>query len=196
MNFDFGALWELTFLFSLLLLVIRAKVLSQEVFPENFTRVFNLRILKTFKGGVRLNQTEGIRPYGSRQRSLFAKAYTASYDSLCGIELANDTVYLLSGSIWGRKLQVSLCGWNPKWDDVTARQRIGVRRFYGANCDCQISRCYGECEKLKGCGGGMGEVSSSDCEWGHSYCLKNAKGTACAWRETTEYKNCMSEAIP
>ena len=176
--------------------MIRAKVLSQELIKENFTRVFNIRILKTFKGGVRLNQTEGIRVYGSNHGSLFARAYTASYDSVCGVTLANDTVYLLSGHIWRRKIQLSLCGWNQLWSEISPRQRVGIRHFYGENCECQISPCYMEhCEKLKGCGRPSG-IHYGDCEWDHSYCVKKTDGKTCSWRETTEYKSCTSQAMP
>jgi len=176
--------------------VMRAKVLSQEVIAQNFTRVYNLRILKIFKGALSLNQTEGIRPYGSRQRSLFAKAYTASIDSLCGVELSNDTVYLLTGRIWRRKIQLGLCNWFQTWSTITPRQRVGIKRYYGQNCDCQISPCYAErCEKLEGCNS-RSRIHFDDCEWNHSYCLKNADGSACSWRQTAEYKNCTIQTIP
>lgn len=181
---------------SLSYLVVRAKVLSQELIQDNFTRVFNIRILKTFKGGLALNLTEAIRPYGSNLRTLFARAFTASYGSRCGVELVNDTVYLLSGRIRGGKLQVDMCSWYQPWSEVTPRKRAGIRRFYGENCDCQISPCYAErCEKLKGCARQSG-VSIVDCEWDHSYCVKNAEGTACSWRETSEFKNCKSQVKP
>ena len=67
--------------------MIRAKVLSQEVVPGEYydKRVYNLRILKTYKGAVGLNQTKDIRPHGSKQRSLFTKAYTSVDEKECGI---------------------------------------------------------------------------------------------------------------
>lgn len=176
--------------------MVRAKVLSQEEFARNFTRIFNLRILKTFKGSSRLNRTEGVQIYGSRQRSLLTKAYTTTFDSLCGVTLTNDKVYLITGRIWKGKLQLNLCNWNQEWAEITLRQRIGVKRFYGENCQCQISPCYTRrCEKLKGCGKSSG-IHFNSCEWRHSYCLENADKTACSWRETAEYKNCTSAAMP
>ena len=155
--------------------------------------------MKTFKGGSELNQTEGIQVYGSRQRSLFAKAYTTKYGGMCGVDwLQNGKVYLISGRISFAKLRLDLCGsWIAEWSQVTQRQRAGVRRFYGPNCDCQISRCYADnCRKLKGCN--RSGYTEFDCEWIHSYCLKNANGTACSWRETAEYKNCTNneEGLP
>lgn len=182
--------------FSLLCLVVRAKVLSQQENNKNFTRIFDLRILKIFKGGWRLNQTGSVQVYGSRQRSLLVKAYTTTFDSLCGVTLETDKVYLITGRIWKGKLQLNLCNWNQEWSEITLRQRIGVKRFYGENCKCQISPCYTQhCENLKGCGRSYG-IHANGCEWRHSYCLVNADGTACSWRETAEYKNCTPEAIP
>lgn len=149
--------------------------------------------MKTFKGGSALNQTEGIQVYGSRQRSLFAKAYTFKDGGICGVDwLENGTVYLITGKISNAKLHLSLCGsWIAEWSQVTQRQRVGARRFYGPNCDCQISPCYGnDCGQLKGCNT-SGYINN--CEWRHSYCLKNVNGTACSWRETAEYKNCTNK---
>ncbi|KAL9973211.1 hypothetical protein ACROYT_G019632 [Oculina patagonica] len=177
--------------------VVRAKVLSQEIQGESL--VISLRILKTYKGASELNQTEGIQVYGSRQRSLFAKAYTPKESGICAVDwLTNDTVYLISGKIINAKLRLHLCSsWVEEWSQVTQRQRVGVRRFYAPNCGCQISPCYGNhCPKLSGCRlSQYMNPRGNDCEWRHSYCLKNADGTACSWRETAEYKNCTSNAM-
>lgn len=176
---------------------IRAKVLSQEENFSNFTRIFNLRILKIFKGAWKLNQTGSVQVYGSRQRSLLVKAYTTTLQTLCGVRLANDKVYLLTGRIWKGNLQLNLCNWNQEWSEISHRQRIGVKRFYGESCKCQISPCYThKCQELKGCGRSSG-IHINSCEWRHSYCLVNADGKACSWRETVEYKNCTSDqAMP
>ena len=181
---------------SLLCLVVRAKVLSQEEYQNNFTRIFDLRILKTYKGADRLREVESVQVYGSRQRSLLAKAYTTTFDDLCGVALTNNKVYLISGRIWKGKLQLNLCNWNQEWSEITVRQRLGVRRFYGQNCKCQISPCYTVlCKKLKGCGKSSG-IHSNSCEWRHSYCLENANGAACSWRDTADYKKCIAKATP
>lgn len=179
--------------------VVRAKVLSQEIQEESL--VIGLRILKTFKGASELNQTEGIQVYGSRQRSLFAKAYTHKDGAACGVDwLENGKVYFITGKIFNSKLKLHLCRWIAKWSQVTQRQRAGARRFYGPNCDCQISPCYGDnCPKLKGCNTSeYFNPTNNDCEWRHTYCLKNTNVTACAWQETAEYKNCTnnSEGLP
>ena len=190
--------------------VVRAKVLSQEWQKESLvigqewqkeSLVFGLRILKTYKGASELNQTEGIQVYGSRQRSLFAKAYTRQAGSMCGVEgLQTGKVYFITGKIYNSKLNLNLCGWIAEWSQVTPRQRGGARRFYGPNCDCQITPCYGDhCPKLQGCNTSEHlNPYNNDCEWKHTYCSKNTNGTACAWQETAEYKNCtkIDEGLP
>ena len=116
--------------------MIRAKVLSHGFVTErNETRVYNLRIQKVYKGEENLNQTDGIRPYGSHQRSLFAKAYTPASGARCRMELVNNTLYLLSGTVRSRKLQLRMCHWFQSWSTVTSRQRKGIRGSYAKNCE-------------------------------------------------------------
>ncbi len=166
-----------------LISVIRAKVLSQKV--NNDSRVFDLEILQTFKGASEVNQTEGIHVNGSGQGSLFAKAYTHRDSATCGVSLTNGTVYLLGGLIRNGTLKLYLCDLNEKWSQVTPNQRDGFSRFYGQNCECQVSRActwdgWGE---LKGCADDS--VQSRD----NSYCVKNDDETACSWNCTSKATN-------
>ena len=172
-----------------LISVIRAKVLSQEVVGEK--RVFNLQILETFKESSRLNETEGIHVNDSEQHSLFAKAYTERYGSACGVWLRNDTVYLLGGYIWKGKPQLDFCGMNKEWSQVTSDQRLGIRGVYDQNCECRISPCFSGigCGKLKGC-------AYSWLHGPHSYCLKNANGTACSWNDATSFPGLFPSPFP
>ncbi len=147
---------------------------------KNDSRVFNLEISQTFKGASRVNQTEGIHVNGFGQLSLFAKAYTSIYDSVCRVGLTDGTVYLLSGYISNEKLQLSSCDLLEEWSQVTPSQRDGLSRIYGQNCECQISEdCYGNrCGKLKGCSGDWEQRRDS-------YCVKNDDATTCSWRKST-----------
>lgn len=177
--------------------MIRTKVLSQEVQGDKL--VIGLRILKTYKGGSSLNQTEGIRVYGSNNGSLFAKAYTPNNGGICGVDyLENGTVYLIGGTILNGRIDLQLCRDTfEAWSRVTRRQRAGIRRFYGQNCGCETPSCYGEtCGKLTGCLKSSMSYGYDECQWKHTYCLKNANGTACSWRETAEFKNCRYGGMP
>ena len=180
---------DLVFSFS----VVRAKVLAQKLTNETDHLQYNLRILKTYKGAAELNQTEGIKVHGSRGRSLYANAHTASDDTLCGVPwLQNGTVYLLAGHIHRNTLWLSLCSWNQVWSSVTDRQRAGIRRFYGENCECNVGWCGACTGKLKGCDTPK-FFHYNTCELLHSYCLKNSDNNACSWRETAGYKKCISQ---
>ena len=176
--------------------VIRAKVFAQEVIngsrPYSGVRVFQLEILETFKGASRLNQTEGIHGNGPGQRSLFAKAYTPRYDSMCGVSLRSGTVYLLGGYIRKGKLQLELCSLNEKWSQVTPGRRLGISRVYGQNCECQISPCYvgNSCGDLKGC------TYHSELRRHSPYCLKSANGTSCSWSNTTSVPELFPSPSP
>ena len=179
--------------------VIRAKILSQEV--EGHKKIIGMRILKTYKWATALNKTEGVRSYGSNQGSLFAKVYTfKSSATRCGlIGIQNGKRYVIFGWFANGKLWVSLCNFVQDWSQVLKRQavRVGIKRFYGQNCDCQLAPCHGrDCGKLKGCASNYLSPYRNPCEWDHSYCVKNSKGTACSWYETPKYKECMANPRP
>ena len=50
-----------------------------------------------------------------------AKAYTITLDSLCGVKLNNNKVYLISGQVRKRKLELNQCHWNQEWPQITVR---------------------------------------------------------------------------
>lgn len=178
--------------------VIRAKVLSQEV--VGYEKVIGLRILKTFKGATVLNKTDGVGFHGSNQGSPFAKVYTARDGAGCGLDwIQNNKRYVIFGRLRKGKLWVSFCDFVQEWSQVLNRHalRVGIRRFFGQNCDCQLAPCYGiDCGKLKGCASTSLSPRRNPCEWDHSYCVKNSKGTACSWYETPKYKECMASHEP
>ena len=174
--------------------LLHKKLPISSVFSEPYSgvRVFQLEILETFKGASRLNQTEGIHGNGPGQRSLFAKAYTPRYDSMCGVSLRSGTVYLLGGYIRKGKLQLELCSLNEKWSQVTPGRRLGISRVYGQNCECQISPCYvgNSCGDLKGC------TYHSELRRHSPYCLKSANGTSCSWSNTTSVPELFPSPSP
>ena len=102
--------------------------------------------------------------------------------------LTNGTVYLMAGYIWQGKLQLFLRDLIEDCSQLHPNQRVGISHFYGQNCECRISPCVYDCRKLVGCHG--------DWPWEkrcHSYCVKNADGTACSWHDSAEHKNYTSE---
>ena len=77
--------------------------------PQQFYSNLRSANPEIFKGAWKLNQSGRIQVYGSRQRSLLVKAHTTTFQSLCGVTLANDKVYLITGRIWKGNLQLNLC---------------------------------------------------------------------------------------
>ncbi|XP_078355189.1 uncharacterized protein LOC144639770 [Oculina patagonica] len=73
--------------------------------------------------------------------------------TMCVVDwIANGTVYLLGGKISKGRLRLHRCGPIEEWSQVTPAQRVGIRRVYGRNCECQIPPCdWNGCGKLKGC---------------------------------------------
>lgn len=177
---------------------IRAKVLSMEKVENG--KVINLRILKTFKGANLLNKTDGVRFHGSNQGSLFAKVYTRRVATECGLDwIPSDKRHVIFGRFYKGKLWVSFCDFVQGWSQVLNRRalRVGIKRFFGQNCDCQLAPCYsGDCGKLKGCASTSLSPHRNPCEWDHSYCVKNSNGTACSWYETPKYKECKASHKP
>lgn len=189
--------------FSVLSLAVRALVLPKNQTTEGYkhNRVYDLRILKIYKGGKNLGITEDRRVHGENitvngEIGLFVKAYTVA------VKLRNSTVYFLAGSIRNETIQLNLGSWIQPWSDLTKEQRAGIRGMYSQNCKCQITPCFtgkADCDHLlKGCNVSQYQLWTfyQGCEWRHSYCLKNSEATACSWHETAAYMNCRSPAMP
>ncbi|XP_020607996.1 metalloproteinase inhibitor 4-like [Orbicella faveolata] len=194
--------------------VIRAKVLSEtteeprqtespetalwEHIPEEFIQeqVYTLRVLKIYKGGLEINNTEGVNVYGSRQRTLQAKLYTPARASSCHVPLRNGTVYLLTGQILNGRMRTGGCKWRTEWSSITRKQRAGIRRFYGENCMCQVGMCFGSnCNKmLKGCEKVEWRAPMKEsCKRRESYCMRDWSDNTCAWRISDDYKKCLKK---
>ena len=167
-----------------------------ENIPAEFIQeqVYTLRILKIYKGGLEINNTEGVQVYGSRKRTLLVKLYTPARASSCNVPLRNNTVYLLTGQILNKRLRTGGCKWRTEWSSITRKQRAGIRRFYGENCMCQVGMCFGSnCSKmLKGCDKVEWRAPMKEtCKSKYSYCMRDWQGNACAWRITSDYKKCL-----
>ena len=182
---------------------VRALVLPKNKTTEGYKhyRVYDLRILKIYKGGKTLGliedkwvHVENITINGTI--GLFVKAHTVA------VKLENSTVYFLAGSVRNKTIQLNLGSWIQPWSELTKAQRAGIRRMYSQNCKCQITPCFtrkADCDHLlKGCNVSPHQLRTvyQGCEWRYSYCLKDSEASACSWHETAAYMNCRSPAIP
>jgi len=183
---------------------VRALVLPKNQTTEGYKhiRVYDLKILKIYKGGKTLGLTENRTVHGENitingEIGLFVKAHTVS------VKLKNSTVYFLAGSVGSKTIQLNLGSWVQPWSELTKEQRAGIRGMYSPhNCKCQITPCFtgkADCDHLlKGCNVSQHQLGTFylGCEWRYSFCLKNSEATACSWHETAAYMNCRSPAIP
>ncbi|XP_033106571.1 metalloproteinase inhibitor 3-like [Anneissia japonica] len=121
---------------------------------------------------------------------------TPPTDSLCGItNLEVDSVYLLSGRKWEDDLRIETCGWIAKYDDLTKRQRQGLKKTYNNCDDCQIQLCYGPyCPTKLQESLCMWDSSGlfEDCEGKYAHCMENKRGK-CVWNGKSDYKACKAK---
>lgn len=119
--------------------------------------------------------------------------YTSSMDSTCGVQLKNNTKYLLQGRVVSGKPLVSTCDSPIEWHHVSVRQRKGYNYLYEQNCVCKVNVCSTpKCEK---------KVDRNVCHWNqeqdpgrcysqHSMCVKRGE-SGCHWAKTTLLKKCL-----
>lgn len=113
--------------------VVKGKVVSPELINDGNSQWirYELQQQKVFKGQEKMDPVQYI--------------YTPYTDYLCGLVLQPENLneeYLLSGNIDSDgRLQVTLCGFNKPWAEVTAAQKVGLNGTYEASCGCTIISC-------------------------------------------------------
>lgn len=184
--------------------VIHAKVLPNYTVEgdKHKIRVYELKILNIYKGSdLLINRTNDAQVINRTnidqvnssstafgKTGLLVKAYADA------VELEKGTEYLLTGKIRSEKLKLNLGSLVEQWATVTPAYLAGINGFYAQNCECHITPCFGQpCKPLKGCDVSLRLLREfyQGCEWRHSYCVKNALGSACSWHETAEYVDCL-----
>lgn len=113
--------------------VILARVKRERIF--NSTKVYKVRVKKEYKmtekAAVALKSGQLI---------------TAEEGSMCGVDLIPGKTYAIAGNIYSLKARINLCGLNTPWEDLTRRQRKGLRMIYKQGCTCKINSCrYRRC---------------------------------------------------
>ncbi|XP_061701098.1 metalloproteinase inhibitor 2-like isoform X1 [Syngnathoides biaculeatus] len=113
----------------------------------------------------------------------FCYFYTEPDSAACGVNLSNNTEYLLSGRLASDgSMHVSLCDFYQRWEDLSAMQKRGLVQRYQTGCDCKITRCVST-----PCGRGPTECLWTDFlmakVFRHLACIKRSDGS-CAWYTT------------
>ena len=179
------------------LTAIRAKVLSES---HNNSRVYTVKILKTFKGskeitGIIASQVKGT---GKRKNKNKVARITTDLDSAaCGVLLDQSKTYLLLGHIDEQKLQIDSCQWHALWTSITAQQRRGLKKLYGRNCACRIEKyCFKRptetCDDMvDGCEVPDADPAVGTCKRDNAYCKK--LGDECKWIISKKaFQKCIS----
>lgn len=166
-------------------IVARVKKVS---FTDDTTRVFKVKIKKEFK----MSDKATIALKSGRLQ-------TASYSSMCGVDLLPEETYLITGRLVGGKARISLCSYIHPWNQLSVRQKKGFRRLYSQGCHCEIKECpwWRQCPKHTI--GNMtcpwetsisSDGSLPDCQQNHAICMKTANG-GCQWSTDKNYRECI-----
>jgi len=175
---------------------IRAKVLSES---RNNSRVYTVKILKTFKGakeitGIIASQVKGT---GKRKDNSKVARVTTELDSAaCGVSLEQSKTYVLLGYIDKKKLRIDSCQWHALWTSITGQQRRGLKKLYGQNCDCRIEKyCFKPStetcdDMIDGCNTQDADPAVGFCKRKNAYCKK--LGDECKWIITKKaFQKCL-----
>lgn len=125
------------------------------------------------------------------------RLYTATSDSLCGVQLKVGVPYI----IMGNSARITSCNFIKEYSATTIVERRGVSGAYKKGCACDVMPCWreGACEQVEG-----------ECLWNpwnkcqtqYGSCIPsrgafNAEGrpTKCRWRKSSPYLACIRKPI-
>lgn len=171
---------------------------------DNSSKIYTLRILRTFKGETAIDRIAKIQGRGGKRSKKVVNVATERETAACGVRLDISKVYLLLGYVEThtdtQRLRTDNCKWHPLWRDITAQQRRGLKavNVYKTNCQCKIEKyCFKRprslCDDM--IGGCDAEVTNSRltyCRAKHSFCAK-VSDTECKWilSKKAAFKKCI-----
>ncbi|XP_070958709.1 metalloproteinase inhibitor 2-like isoform X2 [Oncorhynchus clarkii lewisi] len=139
--------------------VIRAKVVGKKAVSNAIK--YDIQQIKMFKGCDQVIH------------AIF------TYTTSCSVTLEINKEYLFTGKLKTGRMSITLCGYNPPWEDLSAAQKNSLTHRYQSGCDCKIIHCTSlPCP-----------ISTSDtCLWTYLgtdngqnlACIKRQDGS-CAW---------------
>lgn len=162
---------------------IRAIVLSKS--QSNSSRVYTVKILKTFKGTKEITPIIASQVKGTAKRKNKTKVAHVTNSVVCGVSLDQSKTYLLLGYIDEQQLRIDSCQWHALWTSITAQQRRGLKKLYGQNCACRIEKyCFKRptetCDDMiDGCDIPTADLTVDFCKRKNAYCKK--LGDECKW---------------
>ncbi|XP_065162930.1 metalloproteinase inhibitor 3-like [Atheta coriaria] len=165
--------------------VILARVKRETL--TNETREYKIKIRKEYKMSE--------KAYVALK---FGRLVTARDDSMCGTRLEVNKVYAISGRVVTLQARIGLCDMAEKWDDLTRRQRKGLKLMYRQGCTCEIKFCpksqstqRGRCARTKdACNWDTWlPDKKKDCQRNEGICLRNSK-KQCIWSRNLALTTC------
>ncbi|XP_017888025.1 metalloproteinase inhibitor 1 [Ceratina calcarata] len=125
--------------------------------------------------------------------------WTASSESVCGVDLKVGETYVVGGNTHGDNAHVSICGITMPWRSVTSRQRKGFRHLYRFGC----MKCGIHYTPWRSKGAALEHTDGKKCLWesrpGPEDCQRDygicmpGQGGVCSWVPSVPYKNCIKE---
>lgn len=112
---------------------------SSEDLPLKFyqPQIYSLRVLKAYKGAMKLNRTVGFELHGvTKGRNVRVKLFTPSKLDSCRIKLRTGRIYLFGGQIAKKKLSLNRCSWISVWHKMSVRHK-GKLLKYRRLCKCK-----------------------------------------------------------
>ncbi|XP_041719699.1 metalloproteinase inhibitor 2-like [Coregonus clupeaformis] len=97
--------------------VIRAKVIGVQLVSGNIHK-YDIHQIKMFKGPDRVIHA----------------VFTASSPAACGVTLQINKEYLFIGMLETGRMYITLCGYNPRWEDLSAMQKKSLNHRYQSGC--------------------------------------------------------------
>uniref|UniRef100_A0A8K9X9E0 Tissue inhibitor of metalloproteinases 2 n=1 Tax=Oncorhynchus mykiss TaxID=8022 RepID=A0A8K9X9E0_ONCMY len=93
------------------------------------------------------------------------------------------SVFMLQGKLKTGRMSITLCGYNPPWEDLSAAQKNSLTHRYQSGCDCKVCVCAGNYSNYY-----IPVYTSDTCLWtdlgtdnGQNLaCIKRQDGS-CAW---------------
>ncbi|XP_033647641.1 metalloproteinase inhibitor 3-like [Asterias rubens] len=149
-------------------------------------KVYRVRIEKIFKGGETMT--------GPTKRT---EILVSRLGETCGIPLQEGEVYVMTGRRMKDMYTINMCDWVLKYNQLTRKQRQGIRHLYKQYCDsCQIKPCFhGDCQAttpntcIWNVSGHMLDNHDLNCEVDFSRCIKD--GAGCKWYMPQTMKECL-----
>lgn len=163
--------------------VARIKTVKQD---EYYT-YYGVKILKQFKMSEKASFA-----FSKKNPEIISPRY----ESVCGVDLQKNQVYMLAGRMMELKPQLNLCNYHHPWANMTTKQKKGFKLLYHKGCgSCKVIPCpwwNSWCKKPAetACAWDTLLEGKFDCQGLESVCMKQSSGK-CGWNRSIKFRHCL-----